>query len=348
MTEKIIHWYHQNKRNLPWRESQDPYQIWLSEIILQQTRVKQGLPYYLKFVEKYPSVQDLAQASEEEVLRLWQGLGYYSRARNMHATAQYVVQELQGKFPDNYKDLLKLKGVGKYTAAAIASFAFGEAVAVVDGNVFRVLARLFGIDTDIASSQGHKEFSALAQSLIPQQNPGIYNQAIMEFGALHCSPQKPNCICPVSDECIAFREGRQKDLPVKIKKIKSKTRYFHYLILQDGKKIALKQRNQKDIWQGLYDFFLIEDKAFQSIEKILEHSDLQDIVDNLLIEKESEVFTHVLTHQRVHAKFWHVRFQKKIKKNETLSQELRFYTLEEIHNLPKPVLIVNYLQIFFS
>ena len=252
--DSILNWYAKNKRDLPWRHTNNPYFIWLSEVILQQTRVKQGLPYYEKFVETYPTVQELAEADEQNVLRLWQGLGYYSRARNLHAAAKFVHQELAGKFPENYQDLLKMKGVGQYTASAIASFAYNEKVAVVDGNVFRVLARVFGVDTDIASHRGAKEFGALASFLLPNNQTDEYNQGIMEFGALQCTPQKPNCMyCPMQSGCVAFQEGKQKELPVKIKKIKIKNRYFHYLIFEyqkDGATyLALKKRVGKDIWK---------------------------------------------------------------------------------------------------
>ena len=209
--DSILNWYAKNKRDLPWRETKSPYKIWLSEIILQQTRVKQGLPYYEKFVETYPQIKDLATADEQSVLRLWQGLGYYSRARNLHAAAKFVQNELQGIFPEDYKALLKMKGVGDYTASAIASFAYNERVAVVDGNVFRVLARVFGIDTDIASHKGGKEFGELAKTLLPEKNTDVYNQGIMEFGALQCTPQKPDCMyCPLQAGCVAYLQGKTK------------------------------------------------------------------------------------------------------------------------------------------
>jgi A/G-specific adenine glycosylase len=218
---QILSWYRANPRELPWRGTADPYKIWLSEIILQQTRIAQGTPYYLKFVAAFPTVQDLATASEEEVLRLWQGLGYYSRARNLHACAKSIWFEHGGKFPDTYQKLLLLKGVGSYTASAISSFAFGEAKAVVDGNVFRVLARFFGISTDIASPKAKKEFEGLANQLIPHQNPGEYNQAIMDLGATVCKPRQPICgACPFQQKCMAFGMGQVEQFPVKSKKIK--------------------------------------------------------------------------------------------------------------------------------
>ncbi|TAE12733.1 MAG: A/G-specific adenine glycosylase [Bacteroidetes bacterium] len=219
--QTLLAWYPDHKRDLPWRDTPNPYHIWLSEVILQQTRVKQGLPYYVAFVELFPTVQDLANASEELVMRTWQGLGYYSRARNMHATAKIIAQAWQGNFPTTKADLIKLKGIGEYTASAIASFAFGEQVAVVDGNVFRVLSRFFGIEADISSPKGVKHFQELAKTLLPTQQSQTYNQAIMEFGALQCTPQKPNCMfCPLQAGCVAHATGKQDSLPVKTQKIK--------------------------------------------------------------------------------------------------------------------------------
>ncbi len=342
--QHIIQWYQKNHRDLPWRNTKEPYRIWLSEIILQQTRVKQGLPYYQRFVEQYPTVEDLAQASEQEVLRLWQGLGYYSRARNMHATAKMVVQDLGGDFPRQYQELLKLKGIGKYTAAAIASFAFDEPVAVLDGNVYRVLARFYGIDTDIASSEGNKAFSALAQELIPPDRPAIYNQALMEFGAMLCSPAKPNCLfCPLREACQAYHQGRQQELPVKINKVKIKNRYFHYLILQTDQQIALKKRAAKDIWQGLYDFYLIEKKKLGKPEDILPEALPTSLLERLNLELVSSTYKHMLTHQRIQIQFWHLRAEETFKLEE-ISPDLAWYDFAQVEDLPKPILIDKYLQ----
>ncbi len=335
-----------HKRDLPWRHTTDPYLIWLSEIILQQTRVKQGMPYYEAFAEKYPTVSDLAMAEEIEVLRLWQGLGYYARARNMHATAKLVTRLHNGKFPDNYLGLLALKGIGPYTAAAIASFAYKEPVAVVDGNVFRVLARLFGIDTDIASHEGKKVFSQLANQLISPTTPDLYNQAIMEFGALLCTPASPQCMfCPFNNDCVAFLSGRQEDLPVKNKKLKIRNRFFHYLVFTHQQTIAMKERTGKDIWSGLYDFYLIEADEFQTIESLFQLAHLQFPADSLAVNEESAVYTHVLTHQRVYAKFWHLSVKNIEDVEKTLlKQRFSFYGSEEIRQLPKPILINKYLN----
>ena len=243
-------WYNKNKRNLPWRETSNPYNIWLSEIILQQTRVEQGLPYYYKFIESYQTITDFANANLNDILKLWQGLGYYSRARNMHIAAQYIRDNNKGEFPDNYNELVKLKGIGPYTAAAIASFAFNEKKAVVDGNVYRVIARFDGIYTDINSTIGKHEFAKIADELLDINNPAIHNQAMMELGAMVCKPQNPDCEnCPISNNCFAFLNNEQKNLPVKIKKVKVKTRFFNYLIFDYYGNTYLNQRGANDIWQ---------------------------------------------------------------------------------------------------
>ena len=256
----LVSWYLDNRRPLPWRSTTDPYRIWLSEIILQQTRVDQGKPYYLSFVKSFPKVEDLASASEEEVLKLWQGLGYYSRARNLHASAKYVSNVLRGIFPSNYKDLLALKGVGDYTASAIASICYGEPVAVVDGNVYRVLSRIYGIDTPINSTEGVRQFKQLAQELLDKKDPATFNQGIMEFGATHCKPQNPLCdSCHFAAKCIAYNQNRIAELPVKLKKQKVKSRHFNYLVfISDKGETILEQRKGKGIWEGLYECPLVE------------------------------------------------------------------------------------------
>jgi A/G-specific adenine glycosylase len=284
----LIFWYLQNKRDLPWRNETHPYPIWLSEIMLQQTRVAQGLPYYLKFIEAFPTVFDLARASEEQVLKLWQGLGYYSRARNLHATAREIAFEHNGNFPDSYDGLLKLKGVGDYTASAIASICYNEPTAVVDGNVYRVLSRVFGIDTAVNSSTGVKEFKLLAQELIDVEQPGTYNQAIMEFGARYCVPQNPDCAnCIFSDRCEAFRKRQVDMLPVKIRKQKIKERHFNYLVLlsEEEQATILRRRNKKGIWQSLYEFPLIETSAEVSWNEISGSEEFRKISESNKIEE---------------------------------------------------------------
>lgn len=311
-TKSLITWYLQNKRDLPWRHTKNPYHIWLSEIMLQQTRVAQGMPYYFAFTEAFPTVFDLAAASEQQVLKLWQGLGYYSRARNLHKTAQIVAFELEGNFPENYRDLLKLKGVGDYTAAAIASFSFNEAVPVVDGNVFRVLSRYFDMETDIANASAKKEFAALAFELMPKENPAVFNQAIMEFGALQCVPKNPNCsACPLNAGCLALRNKKVDQLPVKSKKAKVRSRCFNYLIFSDDdEKTILQKRTAKGIWHNLYEFPLIEtdyevDEVFISEQIQKKHFVPNDIVS--LSELRHDVSVHKLTHQHLYIKFWQVK-----------------------------------------
>lgn len=340
---KILnHWYSNNKRVLPWRQTKKPYNIWLSEIILQQTQIKQGLPYYTAFVNTYPTVFDLAKAKESDVLKLWQGLGYYSRARNLHAAAQYIVDNLNGTFPNTYKDLLKLKGIGDYTASAIASICFNEPTAVVDGNVYRVLSRYFGIETPINSSKGVKEFKQLAQELIDRNNPADYNQAIMEFGAVQCKPQNPNCdVCPLQNSCIAFEEKRIGDLPVKIKATKVSKKYFNYLVfISKDDKTVLEKRNEKGIWQNLYQFPLIEtnkSQSFKEFETLLKgHNLVRNFSFELSLFNEREV-VHKLSHQHLYTKFWVLTV------NDLIEKGTPFNT---IHDYPVPILIENFIKDF--
>jgi A/G-specific adenine glycosylase len=314
----LVYWYLQNKRILPWRATNDPYKIWLSEIILQQTRVVQGMSYYHKFVENFPTIYDLAVADEERVLKLWQGLGYYSRARNLHYSAQYIVNELQGAFPSTYSDLLKLKGVGDYTASAIASICFDEATAVVDGNVYRVLARYFGIRTPINSSKGIKEFKSLAQSLIDKKLPGTHNQAIMELGATVCKPQNPDCQeCPLNNSCQALSKKLIKSFPVKENKLKISKKYFNYLVVHSKNDKTLLVKRKKGIWQNLYEFPLIETASPVDEKQIIVHNKFIEILDGLEISIrlfEAENGPHKLTHQHIYAKFWVVEVKSDINK----------------------------------
>ncbi|RYU97617.1 A/G-specific adenine glycosylase [Emticicia agri] len=342
-SEVLQNWYERNKRELPWRNTRDPYKIWLSEIILQQTRVVQGMPYYHKFVDKYPTIIDLANADEKEVLRLWQGLGYYSRARNMHQTAKIIANDLNGKFPENYAGLVKLKGIGPYTAAAIASFAFDEKVAVVDGNVYRVLARLFGIETDIASHEAKKVFGDLANELISAKNPATHNQAMMEFGATYCTPANPGCMfCIFHYDCEANAKGKQAVLPVKSKKVKVKKRYFDYFVIERDGKLLMTKRGAKDIWEGLYHFYLVESKyKLLQIEEI-DNDFLQELLPVSIIKNSSEVYKHVLTHQTIEVRFWHIVLSED--QSLTLPLDYEFYTWEAIEDLPKPILIEKYLK----
>ena len=335
-SNSIISWYRENPRNLPWRETQDPYKIWLSEIILQQTRVSQGLPYYEAFSKAYPSVQALAEAPEEEVLRLWQGLGYYSRARNLHGCAQYIWSELGGIFPNRYATLIQLKGVGSYTAAAIASFAFGEVQAVVDGNVFRVLARYFGIATDIASGKGKKEFEALANQLIPENSPGEFNQAMMDFGSRCCVPKNPSCgECPLSSSCFALQKTLVSSLPLKINKTKVKERVLNYLVIRCGGQVVWNKRAAGDIWTGLYDFPLLEQESFPWQENLSQEA--------VLFPKK---YRHLLSHQRILGSFWEIELSPDKRAELAKWCQKKGFDLvehEQIDALPKPKLIVRYL-----
>ena len=339
--QEILNWYKANKRDLPWRTTQNPYNIWLSEIILQQTRVVQGTPYYLKFIKQYPTVYDLAKASEDEVLKLWQGLGYYSRARNLHTAAKTIVSKYKGIFPQTYQSLLDLKGVGDYTASAIASICFNEAQPVVDGNVYRVLARYFGKELPINSSQGIAYFKTLAREVMDATNISSYNQGIMEFGALQCTPKKPNCMyCQLNEQCIAFQTGKVFELPVKLKKIKAKTRYFNYLVFIDRQhKMLLRQRKGKGIWQNLYEFPLLESKDVLDQKAVSSNLKAYINIESLsAIYKHNQTpIIHKLTHQHLHTFFWI------IKVDDNLAEGV---SVHEAEQYPVPVLIADFLETF--
>jgi len=345
-SSKIIRWYKTNKRDLPWRKTKDPYKIWLSEIILQQTQVKQGLPYYEKFVSVFPTVKDLANSTEEKVLNLWQGLGYYSRGRNLHFSAKYVTKELCGEFPNSKKDLLKLKGVGDYTASAIASFAFDEKVAPVDGNVIRVISRVFGIVEDVSDLKTLKKIKELAASLLPKTDTYTYNQGMMEFGALQCKPKSPNCeVCPFNIECVAKTKELVNTIPFKDKKIKVKNRCLNYLVFTYKDTVLIKQRTDKDIWQNLHDFPLLEsyellnfddDKILLEIDKLVSNSDVKSI-------SVSEDFKHKLSHQKLFVRFFKIELNKEFRPKFENQKVVGFKALE---SLGKPILIQNYLNTY--
>jgi len=307
----LSEWYEVHQRALPWRQNPDPYKVWLSEIILQQTRVEQGLPYYQNILSRFPNVRSMADAPLNELLKLWQGLGYYSRARNMHAAAKQVVKDFGGVFPTNYLNLLRLKGVGDYTAAAIASIAYGEARAVVDGNVFRVLSRLYNIDTPINSTEGKRIFSTLAAELLDKEHPSRHNQAMMEFGALQCVPVRPDCEnCPLSAHCLGLAAERVAELPVKTKAVSKKNRYFLYLVPTFEKNTWLKQRLEKDIWQNLWEFPLIESAKPLSMERILEEPLLRTWFGEAYSIGNALTYKHILSHRIIHATFLPIRIQQ--------------------------------------
>ena len=335
-----MNWYATAQRDLPWRGTTDPYKVWLSEIILQQTRVVQGLPYYQRFISNYPTITDLANAPEEEVLKLWQGLGYYSRAKNLHHTAQYIATELGGIFPKTYKELVKLKGIGDYTASAIASFCYNEPCPVVDGNVYRVLSRVFGIATPINSTQGAKEFKALAHECLDKANAGVYNQAIMEFGALQCTPQSPDCAnCVLRDHCWAFHHNKVNELPIKLKKITIKKRYFNYLVwLNPYGQTLLQKREGKDIWHGLYEFPLIETSTPLSAAALTELLREQYPLITPYLYNESPV-VHKLTHQHIHTSFWVLTTHSPLEKGVSISQLERY---------PVSALTANFIKNFWK
>lgn len=334
-------WYDENKRNLPWRDNKNPFIVWVSEIILQQTRISQGLPYFKKFIKKFPTVNKLANAKEDEVLLAWQGLGYYSRARNMHTTAKYIVGELNGIFPNSFKELIKLKGIGEYTAAAIASFCFDEAVPTIDGNVYRVITRLFDIDLPIDKSKGKKTVKNICETLIVNYLAKNINQALMDFGAMLCTPKNPKCsICPLLTKCLSKAENTVNKRPVKSKKISYHLRYFYYLYVYDNESVLIKKRSENDIWKGLYEFPLIE-----TIKKVKFSSiECDDVFKNLTKKNKTkhiefvEVKPHILTHQKIHTTFILLKTNKlegcgylRIKK-------------EDFNNYAFPTLITNFMN----
>lgn len=341
----LIQWYQTNKRSLPWRYTTDAYIIWLSEIILQQTRVEQGLPYFNRFVEKYPTVSHFAAASEDEVLALWQGLGYYSRGRNMLYTARQVESLHGGVFPSAWHQLIKLKGIGEYTAAAIASFSANEAKAVVDGNVYRVLARYFGIDEPINSTQGKKTFQALADEILDKDRPGLHNQAMMEFGAMLCKPKNPACgICPVRLGCYAFKHNAISALPVKLNKVKIRKRYFNYLLILHNEQILMHKRGAGDIWTNMYQLPLVETAELIDFQEVLDLPETKAFIgENTVVKSVSPVHKHVLTHQHLYVRFI------EIDGNFDLPEGGFFFTeVKKIKNLALPQIIFLFLTKFLN
>jgi A/G-specific adenine glycosylase len=345
--DEVIGWYHLNKRDLPWRRTKDPYIIWLSEIILQQTRVDQGMPYFYRFSEKYPQVSDFAAATEDEILNMWQGLGYYSRGRNMHCTAQMVMEEHAGYFPKKYDDLIKLKGIGEYTAAAISSFSANEAKAVVDGNVFRVLARYFGISEPINSGKAKKIFTDLANEIIDQRDPATSNQALMEFGSLQCKPKNPLCeTCPLQINCEAFNEGLVNSLPLKLKKAASKNRFFNYIVLLTEGKILMSKRGANDIWQNLNEFPLIETGSFQDASEIVQSEKFLSDFGTVQINKVVGPVKHVLSHQKIHAQF--IVIETASGAIDLAGKDWFFTDLADLDKLARPQLIFTFLKKFLT
>lgn len=344
--EVIERWYSENKRDLPWRTTTDPYKIWISEIILQQTRVKQGYEYFLRFIEYYPSIESLANASEDEVMKLWQGLGYYSRARNILFTARFIYEKYGGLFPNTYKEVRELKGIGEYTAAAICSFAFNMPYAVVDGNVYRVLARWRGIDIPIDKVEGKKFFKSLAQELLDNSSPAIYNQAIMDFGAIQCTPVNPNCsICPLKNSCIAYSNGMVAMLPCKSTKIKLKERYFNYIFIRMNDFSFLKKRSNNDIWRSLYEFPMIEtnkmveESEFYTYVKSKFRLDVSKCLVHRCLEKKLKT---VLSHQIIYITFYEFVIEDNIKAFEDYEK----VAISLLKNFPVPRFMDNFFKEF--
>ena len=343
-TALLLHWFKHNQRDLPWKHTADPYKIWLSEIILQQTRVEQGYDYYLRFVKQYPTVKDLAAAPVDEVLKLWQGLGYYSRARNLHYTAQLVVSEFKGKFPANYEKLLRSKGVGEYTAAAIASFAYNEAVPALDGNGYRVLSRFFGVETPVDTTVGKKEIYALAEEVLPSTAPAHFNQALMDFGSMVCTPKNMQCAnCPLSAACFAFNHDKVMLLPVKSKKVVVRSRYFHYFIVSDGHHTYLHKRTANDIWKGLYEFPLIETAIEMEVDDIVEQQEFQLLFGKYapIMLGHSSIIKHQLTHQSLWTRFYALKINTM---PEQLGEDFQKVSINQLERYSIPRLIDAFLE----
>jgi len=341
--QKLLTWHGTIERQLPWKVDRDPYKIWLSEIIMQQTRVAQGTPYYLKFVNAYPTITDLANAPEGDIMKLWQGLGYYSRARNLHHAAKTVRDDFNGMFPRAYQDVLNLKGVGKYTAAAIVSFAYGDEYPVVDGNVLRVFSRYYGISDGIDTTPVQKDIYQKANQHIQATDPAAFNQAIMDFGALHCKPKNPQCdSCNQSDRCVALANDLVSEIPFKSKKIKKTTRYFHYFIISEGAQIIIRHRTAKGIWQSLYDYPCLENSS----DKVLQSAEIEDYLSALSISSitnivyPSKKYKHVLTHQTIYAQFYVID----VDKIATIAKPCLKIDAHNQHVYALPVLISNYLK----
>ena len=337
--QNLLNWYHKNKRELPWRSTENPYFIWLSEVILQQTRVEQGLNYFLRFVEEFPTVEKLASASQDQILKLWQGLGYYSRARNMHQTARLIVENYGGVFPQTSIELQKLKGIGPYTAAAIASFAFNEPIAVLDGNVFRVLSRVFNENTPINSSLGKKLFSNLASEFLNTLDPATHNQAMMELGALVCKPQNPDCEnCPLVNSCQAYQQKTFKTLPIKEKKLKVKSRFMYYMYILNQQNVLIRKRGTGDIWEGLFDLPCVESEQPLSMNQILEEFS-KYFPSSIHIEKKYGL-KHQLTHRTLFAEFFQINLNTEI----TPMQECFWVDLNLLKSFPESRLFEKFQQ----
>lgn len=343
-TQILLSWNSkENKRQMPWKGEKDPYKIWISEIILQQTRVEQGLGYYHRFIKSFPDVITLAKADEQKVFKHWEGLGYYSRCRNLIASAKFISSQLGGDFPKTYASILSLKGVGTYTASAIASFAYNLPYAVIDGNVFRVLSRFFGIEIPIDTTDGKKSYANLANELLDKTNPGTYNQAIMDFGATVCKPALPLCdTCPLYNKCLAFKSKKINTLPVKQKAIKRRNRFLTYVIAEYNKSFYVRRRENSDIWRGLYEFILFENHLASNEKEFVRSKQFDELfgTNKLEIAQISKQYLQKLTHQTIHGSFVHIRLSKALQKNSGYHLVSR----EQLDLLPFPKFINSYLQ----
>jgi len=341
LKKHIYLWYSANKRELPWRETANPYKIWLSEIILQQTRIAQGISYYDRFIEEFPTIFELAKAPEDQVLKLWQGLGYYTRARNLHSTSKFIVKYFKGVFPDDYKTILSLKGVGQYTAAAVASIAFDLPYPTVDGNVYRVISRYFGITEPIDSDKGKKQIHQIAEELMPKNNCGFHNQALMEFGALQCVPQSPKCnLCPLKETCFAVKMNLQNELPIKSKKTKQRNRYFYYYLIESGDSVFLEKREGNDIWRNLYQLPLLETNKELSEAELLNTEPLFFNQSEINIKSISAIKKHVLSHQIIYARLIHVESNH----TKSLIEHFIQTNKKDIFNFAVPKLVEEFLN----
>jgi A/G-specific adenine glycosylase len=340
----LKNWYLENKRNLPWRTSSNPYYIWVSEVILQQTRVAQGLPYYIRFIETFPTIEALANAPEERLLKIWQGLGYYSRARNMQNGAKFIVENFNGKLPENFNDLLKIKGIGDYTASAIASIAFNLPHAVVDGNVNRVLSRVFGVFEPVNLPDGKKRIAHIADKLMDMEDYGTYNQSVMEFGALQCIPRNPNCtICPLISVCYAYINQKVGELPIKINSTIVKLRYFYYLVIEYDNNVYMRKRGTKDIWKGLFEFPLIETDRKLTLNEVLNSNHWSEILHSVpyTIISTPVNFSHQLSHRKIEVCFIHLKISEL---PSSITQPFTEISISEIHQLPVSRMIHKYLE----
>lgn len=342
-TTRLLVWNEKsNSRKMPWKGEKDPYKIWISEIILQQTRVQQGLAYYERFIAAFPDIKTLAKAPEQQVFKLWEGLGYYSRCRNLIASAKYIHEQLNDEFPIEYEDILSLKGIGTYTASAIVSFAFNKPHAVLDGNVFRVLSRFFGIAIPINTTAGKKYYGNLAELLLDKKNAAQYNQAIMDFGAVICKPAIPLCSeCLLQKKCVAFRESKTSVLPINDKVIKQKERFFNYLIVEYQQQFYVRERTRKDIWQSLFEFILIETEILKNETDLLKSKSFQSVFEtsDFVVSHVSETYSQKLTHQLIRGRFFHIKINRPLKEpgNYLLTSK------DQLSKLPFPKLIASYL-----